>query len=324
MQAALLDYLNEKAEESLTPDTHGPLGRIQIIATTHSPNLASSVDIENMVVLRTAQQVEQETTDEGEERAVTRRMTRALALRKLSLKPDAFRKINQYLDATRVAMLFARHRIILVEGVAEAVLLPVLARERVFAGDRDKQRQFHAVTIVNVGSVGFEPYIRLLLGPVDGLTMVDSLVVITDGDPSLTADDEPDDSPPPNRADRLQRIAAELGAADKLKVAEATYTLEADLLAEPANTGVVRAAYLKQHRKSAEKIDQIIGQANRAEALYRKLRTDKKFISKGEFAHDVALYIRDGRPFTVPPYLRTAITSVLALSGEADDAARAD
>ena len=112
-------------------------------------------------------------------------MTCALPLARLSLPRDDLRKINQYLDATRAAMLFAR-RIILVEGIAEAVLLPVLARQlRVPRADRAKRRKFHAVTIVNVGSVDFEPYIRLLLGPVDGLSVMDHLVVITDSDPDL-------------------------------------------------------------------------------------------------------------------------------------------
>jgi hypothetical protein len=76
-------------------------------------------------------------------------MTCALALADLELHPNERRKINHYLDATRAAILFAR-RIILVEGTAEA-LLPVLARKLVFRDDLAKQREFHAVTIVNVG-----------------------------------------------------------------------------------------------------------------------------------------------------------------------------
>ena len=53
LQAALLDYLYEQAQSSPKVDSHQPVGRIQLIATTHSPNLASSVGIENVVVLRT-------------------------------------------------------------------------------------------------------------------------------------------------------------------------------------------------------------------------------------------------------------------------------
>ncbi|MER0485136.1 AAA family ATPase [Streptomyces sp. Edi2] len=40
LQAVLLDYLCEQATASLKDDPHGPAGRIQVIATAHSPNLA--------------------------------------------------------------------------------------------------------------------------------------------------------------------------------------------------------------------------------------------------------------------------------------------
>lgn len=248
-----------------------------------------------------------------------RRLTRALPLARLDLPPDGFRKINQYLDATRAAVLFAR-RIVLLEGVAEAVLLPVLARKLVFASDRAKQRQFHAVTIVNVGSVDFEPYIRLLLGSVGDLRVIDHLVVITDGDPDL---DGTGDSQALNRADRLDKLADNLGAAGRLTVAEADYTLEADLLGQTGNAAVLRAAYLKQHPRSEARWQEIADQAKPAEALYRKLtdpKSGKHFISKGEFAHDVAIAIQKGESFTVPQYLETAITKVLDGPGEPDAA----
>ena len=171
-------------------------------------------------------------------------------------------------------MLFAR-RIVLVEGIAEAVLLPVLARRLIFLGDRAKRRKFHAVTIVNVGSVDFEPYIRLLLGPVDGLTVIDHLVVITDSDPDPRPM-KPDDaeSRACNRAGPPGgRSRPNLGAGDRLTVAAATYTLEADLLGRAdqrcrAPGGLPEAAFPLSQRSGSE----IASDANPAEALYRKLR----------------------------------------------------
>jgi putative ATP-dependent endonuclease of OLD family len=312
LQAVLLDYLREQAEQSATgDDSHGPMGRIQIIATTHSPNLASSVGTKNVVVLRTKHDVEQGDT----EQRVVHRRTCALALADLTLKPNDRRKIDQYLDSTRAAILFAR-RIILVEGIAEAVLLPVLARELVFRGDVARQREFHAVTIVNVGSVDFAPYIQLLLGSIDGLTVVEHLVVITDGDPKLDQSDD-DESEAANRKDKLAALAAELRASQRLTIAEATYTLEADLLAKADNEPVLKTAYVQQHRLSENKWDAISGATDPAKELYRALRKDKKFISKGEFAHDIALAIRDGQRFVVPRYLRDAITGVLTEPGAA-------
>lgn len=312
LQAVLLDYLCEQAEASAEgDDSHGPMGRIQVIATTHSPNLASSVGIKNVVVLRTKHEAEKTGTGDNQ-REVTRHLTIALPLAELKFpKDDDRRKIDQYLDATRAAVLFAR-RIILVEGTAEAVLLPVLARKIVFRGQKSRWREFHAVTIVNIGSVDFEPYVRLLLTLVNGLTLVDHLVVITDSDPDLSKDD---DSQAVNRPDDLKELAEGLGSGQRLTVAPAPYTLEADLLGEQANGPVLKDAYLKQHPRSKKKWEKIAGAGSPAEALYQALRADKRFISKGEFAHDIALAISDGRKFDVPPYLRAAIEGVLTGAG---------
>jgi len=322
LQAVLLDFLLEQAKASVKDDTHGPVGRIQVIATTHSPNLASSVGIENIVVLRTRHQVEQVETEHGQQ-DITRRMTCALPLAQLDLSRNERRKINQYLDATRAAVLFAQ-RIILVEGIAEAVLLPVLARKLTFAKNPAKWREFHAVTIVNVGSVDFAPYIKLLLGPVNGLTAIDHLVVITDGDPDPKVAEASDDSTVRNRAAKLARIAQKLGAGRRLTVTEATYTLEADLLAERVNAPVLQAAYLSQHPRSQAKWQRIAGAADPARALYQELCKEKDFISKGEFAHDVALAVRDGAAFVVPAYLQAAIKASLNGPGEPDAATRTE
>lgn len=318
LQAVLLEFLREQAEASAAgDDSHGPMGRIQVIATTHSPNLASSVGIENVVVLRTKQEPEEAAPADGRQ-PVARSMTVALPLAGLELSRNARRKIDQYLDATRAAVLFARN-IILVEGISEAVLLPVLARRCVFPADRAKQRAFHAATIITVGSVDFEPYIRLLLGPIGGLTVVDHLVVITDSDPPAEAGNG-GRSRSPNRPAALQQLATELGASAQLTVAAAKYTLEADLLGEATNSTVLERAYLAQHpyNPSQDKWQTIANSNDPAKALYETLREDRKFISKGEFAHDIALAVGDGQPFVVPPYLRDAIEGVVAGAGASD------
>ncbi|SFO06593.1 AAA ATPase domain-containing protein [Streptomyces sp. cf124] len=359
LQAVLLDYLQEQAQASLKDDTHGPAGCIQVIASTHSPNLASSVGIENVVALRT--RVDQETVqgEKGEE-TVLRRKTQALPLAKLALTDDERRKINQYLDATRAGLLFAR-RVILVEGIAEVVLLPVIARHCVFGGeDQAKQRRdFHGVTIINVGSVDFAPYITLLLSKVNGCRLLDKLTVITDGDPDIPKEkkaedgetedgqgeapkptavpaedgsdnkdgegeeDEPedddDDTAVNNRKDRLTAHAESIGAAEHLIVAEAPHTLEADLLGPEVNEPLLKAAFLKQKLRSKKKWQGILdNERGPAWGFYLKLRKHKKFIGKGEFAHDVALAIANGGTFEAPQYLTDAIRGVLTdASGEA-------
>ncbi|SQD98928.1 hypothetical protein FMEAI12_5000020 [Parafrankia sp. Ea1.12] len=111
----------------------------------------------------------------------------------------------------------------------------------------------------------------------------------------------------------LEALAVEVGASDILHVAEAPYTLEADLPgAADANERVLRAAYLKQHPRSEEKRQKSVEGGDQAKALYLAPYADKELISKGEFAHDLATLI--GPDFACPEYLAQAITEVIKVS----------
>ncbi|MEV5411047.1 AAA family ATPase [Thermopolyspora sp. NPDC052614] len=326
LQAVLLDYLREQAEQSGRDDSQGPAGRIQVIATTHSPNLASGVGVENTVVLRTKTLQGEKAKAATERPMPVRRSTKAIPVAQLGLDADELRKINQYIDATRAALLFAR-RVILVEGIGEAILLPVLARHCVFGSksprDQEQHRNLRGVTIIAVGSVDFWPYIKLLLAEVDGCRILDRLVVITDADPlrkKKTSDanspDDPreDEAATYNRKEDLEARALTLGVSEYLHIYEAPRTLEADLL-EPLgpNERVLRDAYLRQHSRSQHHWNEIMDSEVPAETFYRKLRDKSKFIKKGEFAHDVAAAISRGEPFVCPSYLANAIRAALEL-----------
>jgi putative ATP-dependent endonuclease of OLD family len=340
LQAALMEFLIEQAEMSVRDDNDGPAGRIQVIATTHSPNLASAVKTENVVLVRPA--------------ASSGAGTAVIPLAEIPLERDERRKIDQYLDVTRSELLFARS-VILVEGIAEAVLLPVLARRCVFTGsspsEQQNRRTFRGVTVINVGSVDFKPYIKLLLHEVNGSRLADRLIVITDADPELTAEEKktkkkdpkagdavgttpPDvDSAEPqadteedatvaagaedadkiqyNRASDLENLRTELGVgAEVFHISEAPHTLEADLLVPGSNNHIVLGkAYLDQHPKSQRQWNEIIGSASPARTFYVRLRNSKRLISKGQFAHDVARRITDGHEFECPDYLIEAVTA---------------
>lgn len=322
LQSVLLQFLADQAASSASEDASGPAGRIQVIATTHSPNLASAVGIQDIVVLRPRR------TSLGDGAAA---MTTVIPLAELPLLPGERRKVNQYLDASRSELLFAR-RAVLVEGIAEAVLLPVLTRNCVFVGNDPEavaaRRAFTGASLINVGSVDFKPYMTLLLAQVNGERLVDSLAVITDADPDIVASaaaeepvkeatedvtelDAETDASHYNRASELRDLAEELGAADIVHVAEAPHTLEADLL-EPRgdNLTLLGMAYVRQKPRSGKAWNAIAEADDPPQALYAKLRQTKRLISKGEFAHDVAQLISEGRAFTCPDYLEQAINFI--------------
>lgn len=357
LQAVLLQYLLEQASTSGGDDSSGPAGRVQVIVTTHSPVVAAGVPINNVIVLRSVRLTNDVSADpapaagggEGIPDPATttlapteRTATAAIPIACLGLSDDSTRKLGQYLDATKAALLFGS-RVVLVEGISEAILLPVIARRMFPAGVDDPterlRRAISGLTIINIGSVDFEPYVRLLLTSYNGMSILDRLVVITDTDPPIpgesTDEEDPDDakqdvgpvagaataeehraacsssqetSKSKTRLERVLELANEFGG---LIVKAAPHTLEADLLTPPANEPILRAAFIGQKPRSTIAWAEIVGADSPPAALYQKLRTRSRYLAKGQFSHDIAAAISSGAPFDPPVYLAEAIKSAL-------------
>jgi putative ATP-dependent endonuclease of OLD family len=111
--------------------------RIQIIVTTHSPSIASDLHLDSLVLI---------------EKGL------AFPLRKGMTKLDSsdYSFLERFLDATKSNLFFARG-VMVVEGDAENILMPVLARLL----DRDFAE--YGVSVVNVGGVGLGRYARIFM-----------------------------------------------------------------------------------------------------------------------------------------------------------------
>lgn len=111
--------------------------RIQIIVSTHSPSIASDLSLDNLVLIDQAQ---------------------AFPMRSglTQLGASDYRFLERFLDATKSNLFFARG-VLIVEGDAENILMPVLARllNRDFAE--------YGVSVVNVGGVGLGRYARVFM-----------------------------------------------------------------------------------------------------------------------------------------------------------------
>lgn len=277
-------------------------GFVQVVVTTHSPVLASTVSIENVVVIARAPA---ETTDWS---------TKATALKSLGLKATDRRKIDRYLTSTRAQLLFARD-VILVEGVAEMVLLPALAAYHLADPFRPAitraalQRQFRSTTIISVEGVDFEPYLSILL---DGEhPRVDRVVVVTDGD----------DGAGEARSLAYRTRFGEAAASGRLHVTVGGTTLEAEMFRWDANELLLHEAFKllrpgsdhhwerlaaavagQEPNVRAEKFAEGIKAASAKAPIYLD-------IGKGEFAHLVAeaVELDVARSLVVPEYLAQAI-----------------
>lgn len=318
LQSVLLSYLDEqvkKSNEDIKPGSLAPAGQIQVIVTTHSPQLVSSVSVRNVAMIA-------RDTDDVDRDESTKWSTKATAIQDLGLNDPEMRKLDRYLSATRSALLFARN-VVLVEGIAETVLLPVLAiqqLERLWQGREDAvvriaegKRHLAATTYIAIDGVDFLPYLKVLLR--GEARRLDSLVVITDGDPTKEG---------PLQGERrklsLEEQFPEHVNEGLLSVHRGETTFEADLFGAGRNEDLLKDAFLKLHPKSKKKWEDFIATlgsdpADRAAAFARAIRQDKGGIDigKGDFAQLLAeaTVLPDAEPITLPGYLHNAVERIL-------------
>ncbi|MBO7923670.1 AAA family ATPase [Alteromonas sp. K632G] len=109
----------------------------QVIITTHSPNLASEVALNNLIIIRAGKAF---STADGETK----------------LDSDDYKFLSRFLDVTKANLFFARG-VMIVEGDAENILMPTLAT------CIGKDFTEHGVSMVNVGGVGLRRYAKIFM-----------------------------------------------------------------------------------------------------------------------------------------------------------------
>ena len=129
---------------------------VQLIITTHSPNLASKIKLENLIICNgnNAFPMGKEYTE---------------------LNEDSYVFLEKFLDVTKSNLFFAKG-VILVEGWAEEILIPSLAK----AIGNDLTAK--GVSVVNIGNVGFDHYSKIFLRKDGGSPMKIPVAVVTDCD----------------------------------------------------------------------------------------------------------------------------------------------
>jgi len=128
LQARFIQIMSERAKDVDTP--------VQIVLTTHSPLLASDIELEEMTMVAGA-------------------VTFPLAKGATWLESDDYEFLRRFLDATKANLFFAKG-VLIVEGDAENLLLPALAIKL------GRPLPKYGVSIVNVGHVGLFRYSRIL------------------------------------------------------------------------------------------------------------------------------------------------------------------
>ena len=128
---------------------------IQLILTTHSPNLASKLKLENLIIC-----------NNGYGFPMGNTFTK--------LGSDNYKFLEKFLDTTKANLFFAKG-VILVEGWAEEILIPSIAKA---IGINLTEK---GVSIVNIGHTGFDHYAKIYLRNAEPFMKI-PVAVITDSD----------------------------------------------------------------------------------------------------------------------------------------------
>ena len=142
-QLRMLDYIRSQEDFG------------QFILTTHSITLAANIPLENLIVLK-----EDKVFPMGENYT--------------ECEADDYKFLHRFLDATKANLFFARG-VIMVEGDAENLLMPSIARVL------GRPLHEHGVSVVNVGSTAYKRYAKIFQRK-DGQKMGIPVAVVTDLD----------------------------------------------------------------------------------------------------------------------------------------------
>ena len=299
LQAAVLNFLEERAQDSLLPkkDDDAPAGHVQVIVATHSPNLSAWVPNKNLVFVRSISIGKTDSqsrnaadpTDTAhpagaapQQHSPIRPESRCIPLAKLDLTDADRRKIDRYLDVTKSALLFGG-RVLLVEGIAEAILFPVIAKHHVLRGRVDELRTFRSAVFVPIDGVDFTPYAKALMTLYNGIRIADRLVIVTDGDQHTEYEDG--DPPGQRRETELRTLAVANNASGVLDVITNTYSLESELVMA-GNEACMQQIFASLHPRSQHNWESALSGAGDAQA--KSIQALFRTTPKGDFAHLLA------------------------------------
>ncbi len=293
----LAEYLAKQIPGGKTPQT---------IVTTHSPTLAASVPPSRVHVLFID---------------ATTKEPRCNSIAKAGMDEAEEMRLQRMLDITRATLYFAKG-VILVEGISESLLLPVLAKRLMY--DMSKLH----VSVIQICGVAFETFKKLLRPDALGIPTA----IVTDADPQVTEgtswkDDLPESE---NGAFKLSERTAGLeqlfAGHPTVLVKHSQITLEYDL-AEAGDTNaslmleVWKDCFKGQPKTFTDEQLSAAGNDRKSKGLcvWRGICRASHSGSKAEFAQRLAARLEQFgndeevvEPFEVPKYIEDAIKFVVS------------
>jgi len=249
---------------------------IQIFITSHSPTITAKVDLNSLIILQNQQ-----------------RKIYSLSLRESELNEKNRKYLAKFLDVTKSQLFFSKGTI-LVEGISEALLMPVFSR--IMGKEYDIEKK--GIEIVNISGVAFEHFAKLYNSNEENKRLVSRCAIITDDDRNKETEEI---------SSRAKKALNLKGGNLIVRLGEITF--EYELFIAGNNENVILEIYRKMHSGTKFKQD---SKKERAYFLIEKLNN---FKDKSELAHRLAMKLDEDidarNKFEVPNYIKCAIKWVV-------------
>lgn len=265
---------------------------VQVIASSHSPILVSQAPIDSIVSIHEC---------DGKVSAIS---VSSIKMDEVPKEDEKLKKkLQRFLDATRGELFFAR-RLLMVEGIAETLLLPVLTK---ITGGCLKES---AVTVLNVDGLNFNAFLPLFGEKRLGFPVA----ILTDGDaPHIGA-------PPSATAVGLKAKEADIS---NLRVEYSEITFEHELARSPKILPLMLNAFEILHPTNGkilkETISGLTADDEKADAFLTEFLRNKT--SKGRFAQELAGLLEDSdiQADEVPYYIQEVLKFLDVIKSEVPD-----
>jgi putative ATP-dependent endonuclease of the OLD family len=311
LQIKLLKYLEVQANKN----------NIQVIVTTHSPVLASAVSLSSIIHLSRIG---------GDDFKVT-------SLISCGLPVESKNFISRWLDVTKSTLLFAKG-VILVEGIAEAMLLPEFAKrvlEEYNSVQEDEGKNLPSsleeagVSVINMNGIYFRHFMQIFcnIESVKGDNIPVRCSGITDCDPDVDA--KPTKQNPCECRNHIIKEMSDINLSDNVRLFRSPLkTLEYDLAMESDNMFLLYCTImdfyknntpLKELSKLSEKDWENDNDEAKKEPAFQLLKKiGSSYVGKGIFAQVLADKLKcELFDFSIPIYIKKAI--IWACGGEINE-----
>ncbi len=255
----------------------------QIIVTSHSPTIAAKTNLKLLTILQNHQNKICSTQIED-----------------LKLEGESIEYLQKFLDVTKSQLFFA-NSVILVEGISEAILIPIFSKILVDELGEKYDIERNGIEVVNIEGIAFKHFAKLFNSDDEKKRLNCRCAIITDND---------EDKKSKSVRNRVKNISKLTGGNLEVKFAKKTF--EYELFKVNRKSKALSDVFFKIHPEIHKNIFEIKDNPCKQAKLFAEAIDRNR--SKSKFAYLLAIELEKNRKsagLVVPDYIKETIDFVI-------------